>query len=166
MSKDSSIKIRLKDYLSIKGIEANDNGFIRCLWHDDHHASCKVNDDYLYCFVCNTSGDIFSAAAAMLQVPCDKEHFREIASDVEKTLGIPEWRPQVRGKNYAKLSESAVYRSELLKDFAKALDEEDLNRAYHRAYLLFALFMLPDEKPEYKPKRTIEEQMLGWRHHE
>jgi hypothetical protein len=140
-----NVKRRLAEYLKNKGIEPNYNGFIHCPWHEDKNPSCKVNDEYLYCFACNEGGDIYKVAAALLSVPCDKEHFREIASDVERTLGIPEWiPPKQHGKNYAKLSQSAVYRSELLKEFAKAIDAGDEEKAYFHACLLLALFMLPE----------------------
>jgi DNA primase len=152
------------EYLKAKGIEPNQNGFIRCPWHNDETPSCKVNDDFVYCFSCGESGDIFKVAAALIGVPLDKEHFREIAADVEKTLGLPEWKPpKQRGKSYIKLSKSAIYRSELLKEFAIALDAEDMERAYNRAYLLFALFMLPDGEPEQKKaKPTLKERMSSY----
>jgi hypothetical protein len=140
-----NIHSRLREYLRAKNIEINDRGFIRCPWHEDKHPSCKVNDEYVHCFSCQESGDIYKVAAALLGVPCDKEHFREIANDVEKSLGLPEWQPPKQlWKSNVKLSQSAVYRSELLREFAKALDSGDMGRAYHDAGLLFALFMLPE----------------------
>jgi hypothetical protein len=142
-----NVKSRLREYLRNKGIEPNYNGFIHCPWHEDKNPSCKVNDEYIYCFACNKGGDIYKVAAALLSVPCDKEHFREIAADVERTLGIPEWKPPERyGKSNIKLSQSAVYRSELLKEFAKAIDAGDEEQAFFRACLLLALFMLPEAK--------------------
>lgn len=157
-------RIRLLEYLKAKNREPNPSGFIRCPWHSDETPSCKVNDEYVYCFACNESGDIFKIAAALIGVPCDREHFREIAADVEKTLGIPEWKPpKQHGKSYIKLSKSAVYRYELLKEFAKAIDTGDMDRAYNRAYLLFALFMLPEGQPEQKKTRpTLKEKMSSY----
>jgi hypothetical protein len=156
--------IRLLDYLQAKGIEPNHNGFIHCPWHDDKNPSCKVNDEYVHCFACNESGDVYKVAAALIGVPCDKEHFREIANEIKRTLGIPEWKPPKRsGKSYIKLSESAIYRSELLKEFAKAIDAGDTEQAYYKAYLLFALFMLPEGEPERKKSRpTLQERMAGY----
>ena len=140
-----NIKAQLRKFIHAKGIEPDHNGFIRCPFHEEKTPSCKVNDEYIHCFGCGESGDIYKVAAALIGVSCDKENFREIATDVERTLGVPEWKPQrqYRGDR-PKLSESAVYRSELLKDFAKALDSGDLDRAYFRACLLLALFMLPE----------------------
>jgi hypothetical protein len=161
-----AVKVRLLEYLRAKGIEPNDAGFIKCLWHEDKNPSCKVNDErgYVHCFPCNESADIYKVAAALLVVPCDKEHFREIANEVERTLNLPEWQPpKQRRKSCVKLSQSVVYRSELLKEFAKALDAGDMGQAYYKAHLLFALFMLPEGEPEPKEakKPTLQERMAG-----
>ena len=79
-----NIKDQLRDYLHAKGVKITHNDFIQCLWHDDKNPSCKVNDDYVHCFACKESGDIYTVASALIGVPCDREHFREIATDVEK----------------------------------------------------------------------------------
>jgi hypothetical protein len=91
------IKSRLTEYLRAKGIIPNEKGMIACPWHEDNHPSCKVNDEYLYCFTCNESGDIYATAAALLDVPCNKEYFPQIGRDVESTLGIVnDWKPPKR----------------------------------------------------------------------
>jgi hypothetical protein len=163
------IKNRLREYLNAKGIFPDDRGLIRCPWHEDETPSCRVNDDYLYCFTCNESGDIY-AAAALLDVPCDKENFPVVARDVEKTLGIiSDWKPPKRKPGEPrvniKLSQSHVYRSELLKEFSAAIDSGDMERAYNRAALLHALFMLPEGEapraPE-KPKRTLQDKLAAY----
>ena len=121
-----NIKNRLREYLHAKGFEPNSSGLINCFWHDDKNPSCKVNVDYVHCFSCGESGGIFEVAAALIGIPCDKEHFREIAADVEKTLGLPEWKPPKRSMRIPpgfKLSKSAVYREELLKEFARQTHE-------------------------------------------
>jgi hypothetical protein len=164
------IKNRLREYLNAKGIFPDDRGLIRCPWHEDEKPSCKVNDDYLYCFTCNESGDIYGAAAALLDVPCDRQHFPEIARDVEKTLGIVnDWKPPERKPGEPriniKLSQSAMYRDLLLKDFAAALDGGDLERAHSKAALLHALFMMPEgETPRAteKPKRTMQDKLAAY----
>ena len=164
------IKNRLPEYLRAKGIVPNEHGVIKCLWHEDENPSCKVNDEYLYCFTCNESWDIYTAAAALLDVPCDKEHFPAIAREVEKTLGIvSDWKPAKRRPGEPrvniKLSQSAVYRSELLKEFGRAIDDGNLEAAYYRSSLLHALFMLPDGTasgaPE-KPKRTMQDKLSAY----
>jgi DNA primase len=159
-----NIRERLLEYLEGKIITPNHNGLINCLWHDDKNPSCKVNDSYVYCYACNESGDIYKVAAALLNLPCDRENFREIANDIERTLGIPEWQPQARPSSRLKLSKSVIYRSELLKDFSKAIDTEDFERAFFCASLLFALFMLPEGEPEPrgKDKPTLQAIMSGY----
>jgi len=141
-----NVKARLAEYLKAKGIEPNYNGMIHCPWHEDSTPSCKVNDEYIYCFGCNESGNVYEVAAALLGLPCDKEHFRTIAADVERALGLPELKPsERRGKSNPRfrLSESAVYRSELHKELIAAIDSGDEERARDRAYLLAALYELP-----------------------
>jgi len=148
MPHNSKIKVRLREYLLAKGVEITPNGFIRCPWHDDKNPSCKVNEDYVHCFGCNESGDIFKVAAAILGVSCDRENFREIAADVERTIGLPEWQPptkSMRSPPRFRLSESVIYRGELLKDFAKAIDTGNTELAYLRALELFGLFLLPEK---------------------
>jgi hypothetical protein len=160
------LKLKLREFLRAKGIEPNNSGFIPCLWHTDRTPSCKVNDEYVHCFTCGESGDIYKVAAALLGLSCDKEHFREIAAEVERTLGVPEWKPlpqSKRGPPGYKLSKSSIYRDELLKEFAKAIDAGDMETAYYRACLLFALFLLPEGEPESKVKKpTLQERMAGY----
>ncbi|GHT86943.1 hypothetical protein FACS1894137_13270 [Spirochaetia bacterium] len=166
----NSIKTRLREYLRNKGITPNEQGMIPCLWHDDHNPSCKVYEDHFYCFTCNESGDIYTAAAALLDVPCDKEHFPAIARDVEAALGIvSDWKPAKRRpgepRSTIKLSQSAVFWSEIQKEGIAALNGGDLERAFNKASLLLALFMLPDGTdsggPE-KPKRTMQDKVSAY----
>jgi len=162
----ATVKFRLREYLHAKSIEITHTGFIRCPFHDDKSPSCKVNDDYVHCFACGESGDVYRVAAALIGIPCDKEHFRKIASEVEQTLGIPEWKPTKRTKQNPsgfKLSQSTVFRHELLKDFAAAIDSGDMERAYNRAHLLFAFFMLPEDKPDQeKDKQPLRERIAAY----
>ncbi|MFP3041216.1 hypothetical protein LQZ19_05275 [Treponema primitia] len=171
MSKTTeSLRRRLSEYLEAKGIIPDEYGKIKCLWHDDDHPSCQVNEEYLYCHTCHKSGDIYATAAALLGVSHDKEHFREIAADVENTLGIEPWKPQRRKpgepKSIIKLSKSAMYRSLLLREFAAALDNGDMEAAYHKATLLYALSMMPDAvKPAEnvtKQRETVADKMAAW----
>jgi hypothetical protein len=146
---EGNVKERLAEYLKVKGISPDEQGMIHCLWHDDEKPSCKANKEFIYCFACGESGDIFKVAAALLDVPCDREHFRKICTDIETALGIPAaWKPLKRKpgepRSIIKLSQSAIYRDLLLKEFAAALDNGDMKRAYYKATLLFALFLLPE----------------------
>ena len=140
------IKNRLRSYLTAKGIMPNQNSFINCLWHEDKNPSCKVNDDYLYCFSCHESGNIFKVSAALNGLPYNRENFRQIAGDVEKTLGLPEFKPQRKTQSPQgfKLSESVIFRCELLRDFAMAIDGTDMERAHWLATVLFGLYLLPE----------------------
>ncbi|GMO27374.1 MAG: hypothetical protein Ta2B_08050 [Termitinemataceae bacterium] len=154
----------LKEYLHAKGIITNGAGNIHCLWHDDHDPSCKVNDTYLYCFTCNESGNIYKAAAALIGVPNDKDHFKEIIQDIESTLGIVnDWTPAKRKKGEPKanikLSQSAVYREALLQEFAAALDGENLELAFYKAVLLLALFMMPDASAPVKQRWSLQDKL-------
>ena len=149
MSNISKVKARLREYLQAKGIEISSNGLIHCPWHDDKNPSCKVNDDYVYCFACNESGDIFKVAATLIGIPHNKENFREIAAEVERTLGIPEWKPDKQAlRSPLTLSKSVIFQNELLRDFARAIDAADFETAFFRAQLLFGLFMLPEKTQE------------------
>lgn len=40
------------------GYSVPHNGMICCPFHEDHHPSLKLNDDYYFCFGCNSSGDV------------------------------------------------------------------------------------------------------------
>ncbi len=37
-----------------------------CPFHNDHHPSMKLNDDYFYCFTCQESGDVTKLTAQLL----------------------------------------------------------------------------------------------------
>jgi hypothetical protein len=175
--KVKSVKARLGDYLRAKGITPNEQSLIRCPWHDDEHPSCKVNNEYLYCFSCGESGDIYGVAAALLGVPCDKWHFPEICRDITRVLGIPEkWQPDTEyrksfyrknrdcaGKQLPPLSKSAVFRNGLLTELAQAIDFGNMLRALEIACLLFAMFLLPEgEAVQPKPKRSMEDMLSSY----
>ncbi|GHV02277.1 hypothetical protein FACS189485_02270 [Spirochaetia bacterium] len=162
------IKTRLREFIRTKGITPNEYGTILCPFHEDNSPSCMVYDDHFHCFACRAHGDIYDMAAELLGVPCDKEHFREIAQDIESTLGIVnDWKPLKRKpgepRSSFKLSQSAMYRDLLLKDFAAALDGGDLERAYYKATLLLALFLLPEGEPAAPKRRSVEEKLASYR---
>jgi hypothetical protein len=155
------LKGRLKEYLDAKGI-SGDRGKYRCLagTHQDDHPSMSLHKsgEFLHCFSCNGTLDIFGAAAALMGVPCDKNHFPEICRDIEKTLGIPseKWKPgkdfynrnrDLAGKQIAPLSKSAAFRDALLAEFGAAVDGGNMELAYGKAAMLFALYLLPDGEP-------------------
>ena len=47
----------LDDVIANNLIEIDRNGYILCPNHDDQHPSCKVNEDFVYCFTCGWSAD-------------------------------------------------------------------------------------------------------------
>jgi hypothetical protein len=82
------LKPRLPDYLKAKGITPNAEGFISCLCHTDgDHWNMKVNKDYLHCFSCNASMDIFGAAAILDGIGTDNKDFPKRIEAVKRAIG-------------------------------------------------------------------------------
>jgi DNA primase len=155
----------------------DENGKYRCISgsHEDNHPSMSLHPsgEFLHCFVCGETSNIFAVAAWHIGVSNDRAHFREIVEDIEKALGIPsEWKPSLderrayyrknrdaAGKQMVKLSASAVYRDGLLREMAEAVDYGNQERAFFFAELLLALFMLPEEiVPETKEPSWMEKE--------
>jgi hypothetical protein len=132
----------------------------------------KLYENNAYCFVCAKSANIFDFAAWRLGLPCDKTHFPQIAREVESALGIPsEWRPSTEerrayfrknrdasGRQMAPLSKSAVFREGLLREMAGAIDGGNMERSHAMAELIFALYLLPEEKEPEEKRLTAEEK--------
>jgi DNA primase len=63
----SALYPKLREYLVLKGVQIDDNGFLSCIHpnHDDAHPSCsiggKTNEIVFHCFSCNCAGNIFHA---------------------------------------------------------------------------------------------------------
>ena len=51
------------------GLRTNWSGMARCLFHEDHSPSMKLNETYFYCFGCGTHGDVIDLTAAIFQIP-------------------------------------------------------------------------------------------------
>ena len=47
------------------GMKIQRNNMTCCCFHDDHHPSMKLNDDYFYCFGCLTHGDVIDLVAQL-----------------------------------------------------------------------------------------------------
>ena len=47
------------------GVEVQQNGMCRCPFHNDHHPSMKLNEDYFYCFGCGAHGDVIEFTARL-----------------------------------------------------------------------------------------------------
>jgi hypothetical protein len=178
------IKNRLKEYLEKNGVYPDGHGKYRCIsgTHEDSRPSMSLHPsgEYLHCFACNESFDIYGAAAWRLGVPCDKAHFPRIAREVEAALGIPAaWQPSdgerreslrknrgAGGRQMPPLSKSAVFRDALLREMAGAIDAGNLGRAHEMAELVFALYLLPEEadgagpaERREKERREIEKEL-------
>jgi Fe2+ or Zn2+ uptake regulation protein len=65
---------RLRDYLSLKGIEIKNNK-CRCFHplHEDKNPSCLVGKHVFHCFSCDTRGDIYDAVSLIENIPFDGE---------------------------------------------------------------------------------------------
>ena len=50
----------MRDVLARYGMVPSRAGFIRCPFHNEESASCKIYDDSFYCFGCGMGGDIFT----------------------------------------------------------------------------------------------------------
>jgi DNA primase len=167
-----SIKSRLEEYLRAIGVDISPGGMIHCPFHEDDTPSMKLYSANAQCFVCNKGYDIYDFAAWRLGLPCNREHFPEIAREVERALGIPcEWKPSAEerraywrknrdmaGKSMGPLSQSAVYRNALLREMAEAVDGGNMERALDMAELIFALYLLPDAPAEKKLSSDVKER--------
>lgn len=47
------------------GLRVLPNGMACCPFHDDHHPSLKLNEDYFFCFGCNAHGDVIDFTAKL-----------------------------------------------------------------------------------------------------
>ena len=53
-------RVTMRECLASYGIQPNRAGFIRCPFHSEKTASCKIYERDFYCFSCGTHGDIFT----------------------------------------------------------------------------------------------------------
>lgn len=51
------MKLTVEQVLDRHNVERNRAGYIRCPAHDDHSPSCKVSEDFVYCFTCGWNAD-------------------------------------------------------------------------------------------------------------
>lgn len=87
-------KLRLRDYLQIKGITYNQKRKTwRCFFHDDNDPSATLYENpdghQLYCPVCTKSWNIFGICSKVEGIPDTKEDFPKLLESVRKTLNIP-----------------------------------------------------------------------------
>ena len=78
------------------GLVVNRNDMTCCPFHCDRHPSMKLNEDYYYCFGCETSGDVIDLVAGLFNLsPADAA--RKLAADFH-VLPTPPNGPAVRRK--------------------------------------------------------------------
>ena len=47
------------------GVEVQRNGMCRCPFHNDHHPSMKLNEDFFFCFGCGATGDVIDLVSRL-----------------------------------------------------------------------------------------------------
>lgn len=69
-----SIYQRIKDIVSMNavaehyGYEINRQGFIKCPFHNENTASCKLYESSFYCFGCGAGGDVITFVAKLYRI--------------------------------------------------------------------------------------------------
>ena len=72
------------------GFTVPHNGMICCPFHEDHHPSLKLNDDYYFCFGCNSSGDVIDFTAKLFGLTP-----LEAAQKLSQDFGLRSKKPSV-----------------------------------------------------------------------
>ena len=66
MNKEEVKKVyQMPEMIRRYGLKMNRAGFIRCPFHTEKTASCKIYSDSFYCFGCGAHGDIFNFVQRM-----------------------------------------------------------------------------------------------------
>ena len=64
------------------GLRVLPNGMACCPFHDDHHPSLKLNEDYFFCFGCGVHGDVIDFTAKLWDLPI-QEAVEKLSSEFE-----------------------------------------------------------------------------------
>ena len=64
------------------GLRVLPNGTACCPFHEDHHPSLKLNEDYFFCFGCGAHGDVIDFTAKLWDLPI-QEAVEKLSSDFE-----------------------------------------------------------------------------------
>jgi hypothetical protein len=128
---DDPAKERIIDYLHLHNVRENDQGFIRCLWHDDKTPSMSFHLEALkfHCFGCGENHDIYDFAAKFHDLDV-KRDFAKIKKLVYQELGleVPSSLPGVKSPGLVAIAEDAlpyVYSNERLKHIGRAVFKAD-----------------------------------------
>ena len=68
------------------GLRVLPNGMACCPFHDDHHPSLKLNEDYFFCFGCNAHGDVIDFTAKLWGLSA-QEAVEKLRGDFEIETG-------------------------------------------------------------------------------
>jgi len=91
--------VTVRDAAERYGLSVSRNGITRCLFHDDHNPSMKVDERY-YCFGCQATGDVIDFTARMFGLS-NYEAAQKLAADFgisgeRRSVVTRLHRPQVR----------------------------------------------------------------------
>ena len=62
------------------GLRVLPNGMACCPFHEDHHPSLKLNEDYFFCFGCGAKGDVIDLVARLFDLS-SYEAAQKLAAD-------------------------------------------------------------------------------------
>lgn len=80
--------VPLREAAARYGLRQNWSGMTRCLYHEDHTPSMKLNEDYFYCFGCGSHGDVIDLTSAIFGLP-PFDAARKLAWDFHVPLDKP-----------------------------------------------------------------------------
>ena len=148
----------IKEYLTVLqaaeqyGIKINRNKMACCPFHDDHHPSMKIDQNY-YCFACGAKGDAVNYVAVLFGLS-QFEAAKKINEDF--SLGIPIEKTEIRRKQNSGVreKEKVPTKEERIQFLQKKIDKwaKDATNVLLR-YLRWMEFW----KEFYKPEFTEEE---------
>jgi DNA primase len=109
------------DVLNRYGIQPNKAGFIRCPFHAEHTASCKIYPDSFYCFGCHASGDIFTFIQKMEN--CGFKRAYEILGGTYDGKGVSDVALLHIAKRRSQVRETDRKKKLLLREYIKACEK-------------------------------------------
>lgn len=68
------------------GLRVLPNGMACCPFHEDHHPSLKLNEDYFFCFGCGAHGDVIDFTAKLWGLSA-QEAIEKLRGDFEIETG-------------------------------------------------------------------------------
>ncbi|MDR0449928.1 MAG: hypothetical protein LBH26_01530, partial [Treponema sp.] len=124
---EDPVKEKILEYVRMHGVKENEQGFIRCLWHDEKTPSMSFHKDRLqyHCFGCGESHDIYDFAAKFHDLDA-KRDFAKIQGMVRRELGMeaPSSLPGVKTPGLVEIPEESlayVYSDERLRRIGRAV---------------------------------------------